>query len=68
MYFNFDPDGCQPTTNTRGVGIYISKRISVLEYHSQAPAFKNIFGSQFRSKVVIIYSLGVSIEAHLLSY
>ena len=24
MFFNFDPDGGQPTTNTRGVGIQYS--------------------------------------------
>ena len=49
MLFNFDPDGCQPNTNIRGVGIYISKRISVSEYY--------FTGSNFRDHIWISMSL-----------
>ena len=69
-FFNFDPDGRQPITSTHGVGIYsiFQKEYLSLNIISQAPTFRNTFGYQYRSKVVIIYSLGVPIEAHLLSY
>ena len=49
MFFNFDPDGCQPNTNIHGVGIYISKRISVSEYY--------FTGSNFRDHIWISMSL-----------
>ena len=49
MFFNFDPDGGQPTTNTHGVGIYISKTISVSEYH--------FTGSNFQEHIRISISL-----------
>ena len=56
MFFNFDPDGCRPNTNIRGVGIYISKRISVSEYYfTQAPTFGITSGFQCLLKVVIVY-------------
>ena len=47
-FFNFDPDGNQPATNTRGVCIYVSKRIPVSEYH---------FSSCFQEHIWISISL-----------
>jgi len=41
MFFNFDPDGCQPATSIRGVGIYVSKRITVSEYHFTSSSFQD---------------------------
>jgi len=66
MYFNLDPDSCQPANSIHGVGIYVSKEYPLLIISSQAPVFRNILGFQFLLKVVIIYLLDVSIKVHLL--
>ena len=65
VFLNFNPDSCQPNTNTHGVSIYLSKRMPVSEYFLQAPILRITSEPQILFKVVIVHWLGVSIVAYI---